>query len=87
MERDPAERPEVVWVSPFGLPGEARLALSECPVSFLGGESVSFVEDFLAHLATGGGGDPRGWPARRVDAFTVLYTEMRKLEREEHGER
>jgi hypothetical protein len=63
------------------------LALSECPVSFLGGERVSFIEDFLAHVAAGSGGDPRQWPARRVDAFLVLYTEMKKLEREEHGER
>jgi hypothetical protein len=77
----------VVWVSAFGIEGEARLALSECPVSFVGGESLSFVEDFLAHAAAGGGGDPREWPARRVDAFTVLYSELKKLEREEHAGR
>lgn len=87
MAHGPQERPAVVWVSSFAVAGEPRLALSECPVSFLGGESVSFIEDFLAHLAAGGGGDPRQWPARRVDAFTVLYTEMKKLEREEHAER
>jgi hypothetical protein len=87
MERAIGEREEVVWVSPFGAQGEPRLALSECPVSFLGGESVSFLEDFLAYLAAGGGGDPRQWPARRADAFTVLHAEMKKLEREEHGER
>lgn len=81
------ERPAVVWVSPFALHGEARLALAECPVSFLAGESVSFVEDFLGHLAAGGGGDPRTWPARRVDAFAVLHTEMSKQEQQEHGER
>jgi hypothetical protein len=87
MEHGFEERPAVVWVSPVALQGERRLALSECPVSFIRGESVSFVEDFLAHLAAGGGGDPRGWAARRVDAFCVLYTEMKKQEREEHGER
>jgi len=87
MEHESAERPGVVWVSSFALQGESRLALSECPVSFIGGESVSFIEDFMAHVAGGGGGDPRGWPARRADAFTVLHTEMKKQEREEHGER
>ncbi len=74
-------------MSPFGVAGEPRLALSECPVSFVGGESLSWIEDFLAHRAAGGGGDPRQWPARRVDAFTVLHAEIKKLEREEHGER
>lgn len=87
MAHGPKERAAVVWVSSFAAAGEPRLALSECPVSFLAGASVSFIEDFLAHLAAGGGGDPRHWAARRVDAFTVLYTEMKKLEREEHAER
>ncbi len=81
------ERPAVVWVSPVAVQGERRLALSECPVSFIRGESVSFIEDFLAHVAAGGGTEPREWPARRVDAFSVIYTEMKKQEREEHGER
>jgi hypothetical protein len=76
-----------VWVSPFGLKGEPRLALSECPVSFISGESVCFVEDFLAHTAAGGAGDMQTWPARRVDAFTLLFAEVRKQERDEHGER
>jgi hypothetical protein len=84
----PADEPaSVVWVSAFGIAGEARLALSECPVSFVGGDCLAFVEDFSAFVAAGGGGDPRQWLARRVDAFAVLYAEMKKLEWEEHGER
>ena len=87
MEHASEERSSVVWVSPFSLGGEPRLALSECPVSFIGSESVGLIEDFVAHLAAGGGGDIHGWAARRVDAFTVLYAEMRKQERAEHAER
>jgi hypothetical protein len=87
MAHEPEERGGVVWVSSFGVAGEPRLALSECPVSFVGGESLSFVEDFLAYAAAGGGGDPVDWHARRVDAFAVLHAEMKRLEWEEHGER
>jgi hypothetical protein len=87
MEHPAEARTSVVWVSPFAIAGEARLALSECPVSFIRGESASFIEDFLARAAAGGGGDPQSWPARRVDAFTVLFTEVKKLEREQHAER
>ena len=87
MEHGFEERPAVVWVSPVALQGERRLALSECPVSFVGGDCLAFVEDFSAFVAAGGGGDPRQWLARRVDAFAVLYAEMKKLEWEEHGER
>jgi hypothetical protein len=76
----------VVWVSPFGLRGESRLSLEECPVSSISGESVSLVEDFLAHRMLGGGGDPRTWPARRVDAFGVLFNELERWEREADGE-
>jgi hypothetical protein len=87
LKQDSGESSAVVWVSSFALPGEPRLALSECPVSFVDGESLSFVEDFLAHAAAGGGGDLKEWRARRVDAFSVLHAEMKKLEWEEHGER
>jgi hypothetical protein len=87
MEHASEERSSVVWVSPFSLGGEPRLALSQCPVSFIGAESVSLIEEFVAHVAAGGSGDIRKWAARRVDAFTVLYAEMKKQERAEHGER
>jgi hypothetical protein len=76
----------VVWVSPVAFEGEPRLALTECPVSFVSGESLSWVEDFAAHVSAGGAGDLRDWPARRVDAFTVLSAEARKQERERRGE-
>ena len=79
------ESPAIVWVSQISAKGEQRLALSECPVSYVSGESLSFLEDFVAHVELGGGEDPRRWPARRVDAFRVLYRELRQMENRERA--
>lgn len=68
-----------MWVSPFANEGGQRLGLEECPVSFVTGESQSFVDDFLAHLALGASESIRSWPARRVDAFAVLHGELRQI--------
>ena len=76
----------MVWVSRIRVRGESRLALSECPVSYITGDSVAAVEDFLVHQALGGGTDLLDWPSRRVDAFAVLGRELRKLEIEASDE-
>lgn len=75
-----------MWVSAIKTRGEPRLTLSACPVSSITGESVSFVEDFFAHTMCGAAGDLQRWPARRVEAFAVLYGELRKWEREENAQ-
>ncbi len=62
------------------------MSLAECPVSFITGESAAAVEDFLASRMLGGDSDVRAWPARRVDAAAVLWTEVKKLERQERAE-
>ena len=73
-------------MSPVVSRGQQRLAFAECPVSGVTGESVAFVEDFLAHAAMGSGGDTVNWPARRVDAFSTLQRELADLERQRNGE-
>lgn len=75
-----------MWVSSLRIKGEARLGSSECPVSLTAGESAAWVEDFLAHRAFGWGGGVLEWPARRVEAFAVLWKELTKLERNKDGE-
>ena len=73
-------------MSPVASRGQQRLALAECPVSAITGESVAFVEDFLAHLAMPSGADAVNWPARRVDAFSTLHWELTELEKQRNGE-
>ena len=51
-------------------------------MSLVTGESLAWLEDFLALEALGGGGNPLEWPARRVDAFVVLKAEMEKTHAE-----
>ena len=52
-----------------------RVGITECPVSYVTGESLGWLEDFYVHQALGGGGEILDWPARRVDAFVVLKAE------------
>jgi len=59
-----------------------QVAAQECPVSYVTGDSMAWLEYFYAQEALGGGGDLLSWPARRVDAMVVLKVEMRKLETE-----
>jgi hypothetical protein len=63
------------------------LGIEECPVSFLTGESLAWVEDFWAHAALARPEDLLAWPARRVDAFLVLTVEKRRREREHYAGR
>jgi len=62
------------------------VALSECPVSYVSGASLAWIEDFGAWRALGGAVDVHEWPARRVEAFLILQTERRKAERSRDGE-
>ena len=54
-------------------------------MSFVTGESAAAMEDFLASRMLGGDSDVGGWPARRVDAAAVLWTEVKKLEKQERA--
>lgn len=70
----------MVWISKIRVRGESRLGLEKCPVSYITGDSVAAVEDFLVHQLVGGGSELLNWPSRRVDAFAVLASELRKME-------
>ncbi len=61
----------MVWISKIRVRGESRLALEECPVSYITGDSVAAVEDFLVHQLLSGGAELLNWPSRRVDAFAL----------------
>ena len=87
LPRRPDGQAPVVWVSSVRTVGEPRLSLTECPVSVIRGESWSYVEGFFAHLALGGDGDLLEWPARRVDAYTLLHAELTKEESKRDAER
>lgn len=80
MEHEPAENPPVVWVSQVATKGKPRLALSECPVSYISGESYALLEDFVAHQLIPGSQELAQWPARRVEAFAILSSELREME-------
>ena len=67
-------------MSKIRLRGERRLSLEECPVSYVTGDSVVAVEDFLVNHLLGGGTDLLDWTGRRVDAFALLGSELRKME-------
>ena len=74
----------VVWL--WQNAGEAA-ATTECPVSYITGESAAFLEDFYAQEALGKGTPIEEWPARRVEAFLLLKAEQRKAEAETDGRR
>lgn len=59
-----------------------RLGTEECPVSYVTGQSLAWVEDFWAQVALAKAAGLLEWPARRVDAFLVLEAERRKVEAE-----
>jgi hypothetical protein len=73
-----AERP--AWVSSFAIRGERRVASNECPVSFISGESVAWVELFAARKILGQDEDLHAWPARQVDALLLLSSELERIE-------
>ncbi|HYM09894.1 MAG TPA: hypothetical protein VEU62_04145 [Bryobacterales bacterium] len=62
------------------------MAITECPVSYVTGESVALLEDFYAHRALGGAREILEWPARRVDGFVALKSELMKVELERNGQ-
>lgn len=72
------ERP--VWVSSFAIRGERRVGASECPVSFVSGESVAWVELFAARRILGQDEGLQAWPARQVDALLLLNSELERIE-------
>ena len=76
---------QVVWLRQSRTQREDAVAITECPVSFVTGESLALVEDFYAHELLGGAPEIARWPARRVDAFALLKGELRKVELETHG--
>ena len=56
--------------------------LTECPRSFITPESLTMLEEH--HVwSLGGRGDLREYPARSVEAFTVLESEL--LREKNHG--
>jgi hypothetical protein len=67
-------------VSSFAIRGERRVASSECPVSFVSGGSVALVDLFAARKTLGHDGDLHAWPARQVDAFLLLSSELERIE-------
>lgn len=70
----------MVWLA-------GKLGIEQCPVSYVSGESLAWVEDFWAHQALGKPDDLLRWSGRRVDAFLVLKAEQRRLEAERDGGR
>ncbi len=85
----PEERSEnrIVWLWQGQGRTQDRVATTECPVSFVTGESLAFVEDFYTCQTLGGAPDVLGWAARRVDAFVELRAELKKTELEANGKR
>ena len=56
--------------------------LTECPQSFIRPESLTLIEEH--HVwRMGGHGDLREYPAKSVEAFTVLESEL--LREKNHG--
>lgn len=74
-----ARRERIVWLWQSEAQPEDRVATTECPVSYVSGESMALLEDFYAQHALGGKRDVLDWPARRVDAFALLRGELRKV--------
>ena len=64
-----------VWVWQNPQRREERLAIGECPVSYVSGESLAMVEDYYAQEAVGAKENLLKWPARRVEAFLTLAAE------------
>jgi len=67
------ERP--VWA-------RGNVVLTECPQSFIRPESLTLIEEH--HVwSMGGRGNLREYPAKSVEAFTVLESEL--LREKKHG--
>jgi hypothetical protein len=77
----------VVWVSRLFSPGEGRLSAEECPVSAMRAESWAWLEEFAARRRLGTGADPTEWPAKRVDAMSLLESELEQWMRFDDAER
>lgn len=56
--------------------------LTECPQSFIGPGSLTLLEEHQV-WRMGGSGDLRSYPAKSVEAFTVLESE--RLRENNHG--
>lgn len=57
--------------------------ITECPQSYIRPSSLTLLEEHHAWRMSGG--DLRGYPARSVEAFTVLEGELQREKK--HGER
>jgi hypothetical protein len=84
-ERPAAGGERIVWLWQSGVDRQERLAITECPISYISGDSLAWLEEFYAQQALGSAGEIAAWPARRVEAFALLKGELRKAEMESHG--
>ncbi|HYL94329.1 MAG TPA: hypothetical protein VET69_00895 [Terriglobales bacterium] len=75
-----------MWLWQSKARGRDGVAIDECPVSYVTGESLAHLEDFHAQQALGKCDDILEWPARRVDAHLTLKAEQRKVELEGNGQ-
>lgn len=73
-------------MSRLGRQGERRVSSTECPVSYVTGESRSFLEEFLSERKLGGDALTVDRPARVVDAFVVLAKEVELVKEGARGE-
>ena len=67
-----------VWV---GGDGRQRVASEECPVSYVTGASLAWLEEFCAYRALGRPADIERWPAKRVEALAALAAEEEQWQR------
>ena len=73
--------PEVVWISRAAGSVGGRLAIDECPVSFVKAQSWAWIEEFVVYKRFGIGESVMNTPARTMDAFIILEDELAVLRR------
>jgi len=69
-----------VWLWQSEARRSDHVAIEECPVSYVTGESLAYLEDFYAREACAKSDDVLQWAARHVDAYMALKAEQRKVE-------
>lgn len=62
------------------------MSSTECPVSYVTGESRSLVERFFAEREIGASQDVAARPAREADGFLVMAKEMKLIKEGASGE-
>lgn len=68
LPEDKRGRPQVVW-------GRKRASTEECPTSFITGQSLAWIEEFVARRRLSIP-DSLDVDARKLDAFLILQKEM-----------